>query len=68
MNDRETVVIKDGGSGAGITAVVAIVVLAIVLILGWYRLIGPGSGTSSNTYNAPDLDVNLPSAPAPEAS
>jgi len=39
-----------------------------VLIVGWYLLMGPGTGTSSNTNNGPDVNVNLPSAPVPEAS
>jgi len=68
MTDRETVVVKDSGTGTGMTAIVAIVVFAIVLLAGWYLLMGPGAGTTTNTNDGPDVNITLPSAPAPEAS
>ncbi|MFO7595715.1 MAG: hypothetical protein R6W92_05125 [Desulfocurvibacter africanus] len=63
MSDhRDTVVVKEGGSGAGL--MLGVIVLIIVLAAGWYFLLGPGAGTTE----APgDINVNieLPSV-APE--
>jgi hypothetical protein len=59
-HDRDTVVVKDGGSSGMILGIIAIL---IVLAGAWYFLMGPGAGTTSP--NNVNVDVNLPSlAPA----
>jgi hypothetical protein len=65
MTDRETVVVKDGGSNAGL--ILGIIAIIIVLALGWYFLMGPGAGSSSNSSNDTNINVTLPSV-APQAS
>jgi hypothetical protein len=62
--DRDTVVVKDGGSSTGL--MLGIIAVIIVLIGAWYFLMGPGTGTSS-TSNDTNINVTLPSA-APTAS
>jgi hypothetical protein len=62
--DHDTVVVKDGGGNSS-ALLLGIIAIIIVLAAGWYFLMGPGAGTSSNDVN---VDVNLPSAPAPNAS
>ena len=60
---RETVVVKDGGSNAGV--ILGIVAIVIVLALGWYFLMGPGASTTSQS-NDTNITVELPSvAPNP---
>jgi hypothetical protein len=63
MTDRDTVVVKDGGSNTGV--ILGIIAIIIVLALGWYFLMGPGAGTGQPSDV--NVDVNLPSA-APAAS
>ena len=65
MTDRETVVVKDGGSNAGL--ILGIIAIIIVLALGWYFLMGPGAGSSSNSSNDTNINVELPSV-APQSS
>jgi hypothetical protein len=65
MTDRDTVVVKDGGSSAGL--ILGIIAIIIVLALGWYFLMGPGAGTSSTSSNDTNINVTLPSV-APQAS
>ena len=65
MTDRETVVVKDGGSNAGL--ILGIIAIVIVLALGWYFLMGPGAGTKSESSNDTNINVTLPSV-APQAS
>ncbi|HET9085423.1 MAG TPA: hypothetical protein VFN41_13565 [Candidatus Limnocylindrales bacterium] len=65
MTDRETVVVKDGGSNAGL--ILGIIAIIIVLALGWYFLMGPGAGSSSNSSNDTNITVELPSV-APQSS
>jgi hypothetical protein len=66
MSDhRDTVVVKDGGSCSGM--ILGIIAIIIVLALGWYFLMGPGAGTSSNSSNDTNINVTLPSV-APAAS
>ena len=62
-HDRDTVVVKDGGSSSGM--ILGIIAILIVLAGAWYFLMGPGAGTTSP--NNVNVDVNLPSA-APAAS
>ncbi len=65
MSDhRDTVVVKDGGSSAGL--VLAIVVVLLVLAAGWYFLLGPGAGSGATPSDI-NVDVTLPSV-APAAS
>lgn len=62
-HDRDTVVVKDGGSSSGM--ILGIIAILIVLAGAWYFLMGPGAGsTSPNDIN---VNVNVPSA-APAAS
>ena len=63
MTDRDTVVVKDGGSNTGV--ILGIIAIIIVLALGWYFLMGPGAG--SNQPSDINVDVNVPSA-APAGS
>ena len=66
MTDHETVVVKDGGSSAGL--ILGIIAIVIVLALGWYFLMGPGAGsTSNNSSNDTNINVELPSV-APQSS
>jgi hypothetical protein len=62
--DRDTVVVKDGGSSTGL--MLGIIAVIIVLIGAWYFLMGPGTTPSSNS-NDTNINVTLPSA-APAAS
>jgi hypothetical protein len=64
MSDqRETVVVKDGGSSTGV--ILGIIALILVLAAGWYFLLGPGAGSTS----APsDIDVNIEAPVAPDAT
>ena len=65
MSDhRDTVVVKDGGSSAGLF--LGIVAVIIVLAAGWYFLMGAGAGTT-DTPNDVNVNVELPSI-APDAS
>ena len=65
MSDhRDTVVVKDGGSSAGLF--LGIVAVIIVLAAGWYFLMGPGARTT-DTPNDVNVNVELPSI-APDAS
>jgi hypothetical protein len=65
MSDqRETIVVKDGGSNAGV--LLGVVAIVIVLALGWYFLMGPGASTSTQS-NDTNITVELPSV-APAAS
>lgn len=67
MSDRrDTVVVSDGGSSAGI--ILGAIVLVLLLVIGWYLFLGPGAGQET-TQPGLDVDVNIPTlAPAPEAS
>jgi hypothetical protein len=65
MTDHDTVVVKDGGSNAGL--ILGIIAIIIVLALGWYFLMGPGAGSSSKSSNDTNITVELPSV-APQGS
>jgi hypothetical protein len=60
---RDTVVVKDGGSSTGV--ILGIIAIIIVLALGWYFLMGPGGGSRTNSSNDTNINVTLPSVPAP---
>jgi len=61
---RDTVVVKDGGSSAGL--LLGIIAIIIVLAGAWYFLMGPGAG-STTAPNDININVDLPSV-APAAS
>jgi hypothetical protein len=63
-SDRETVIVKDGGSSAGL--LLGLIAVIIILAGAWYFLIGPGAGAGSGT-NDINVNVELPSV-APAAS
>ena len=63
-HDRDTVVVRDGGSSTG--AILGIIAVLIVLAGAWYFLMGPGANTTSTPSDI-NVDVTLPSA-APAAS
>ena len=66
MPDRDTVVVKDGGSSIG----TILGVIAIILVLAglWYFLIGPGAGSRGSNSNDTNINVNLPSIEIPAPS
>lgn len=64
-HDRDTVVVRDGGSSTGL--ILGIIAVIIVLAGAWYFLMGPGANTSTSTPTDINVDVTLPSA-APAAS
>jgi hypothetical protein len=55
---RDTVVVKEGGSSTGL--ILGIIAIIIVLALGWYFLMGPGAGSTSQS-NDTNITVELPS-------
>ena len=60
--DRDTVVVREGGSSTGM--ILGIIAVIIVLAGAWYFLIGPGANTTSTPTDI-NVDVTLPSvAPA----
>jgi FlaG/FlaF family flagellin (archaellin) len=63
-HDRDTVVVRDGGSSTGL--ILGIIAVIIVLAGAWYFLVGPGANTSSSPTDI-NVDVTLPSA-APQSS
>ena len=65
MSDQhDTIVVKEGGSSAGV--IVGIIALILVLGAGWYFLLGPGAGSTSQPTDI-NVNVELPSV-APDAS
>jgi len=62
--DRDTVVVKESGSGAGM--ILGIVAILLVLAGLWYFLMGPGANTST-APNDVNVNIELPSL-APDAS
>jgi hypothetical protein len=65
MSDQhDTVVVKEGGSSTGV--IVGIIALILVLGAGWYFLLGPGAGSTSQPTDV-NVNVELPSV-APDAS
>ncbi len=66
MSDgRDTVVVKDGGSSSGV--ILGIIALVVILAAGWYFLLGPGAGSTSQPNTDINVNVELPSV-APVAS
>jgi hypothetical protein len=62
--DRDTVVVRDGGSSTGL--VLGIIAVIIVLVGAWYFLMGPGAGTTSTSQDT-NVTIEVPSV-APESS
>jgi hypothetical protein len=65
MTDRETVVVKDGSSGAGmILGIIAIIAIVAAI---WFFALGPGSGSNSGTNDGgTTINVQVPTgAPNP---
>jgi hypothetical protein len=58
MSDPNNVIVKDGGSSTGV--ILGIIAIIIVLALGWYFLMGPGAGTTSQPSDV-NVNVELPS-------
>jgi len=54
-SERDTVVVKDGGSGSGI--ILGIIVLIVVLAGAWYLLMGPGAESTPSNI---DVNLNVP--------
>jgi hypothetical protein len=66
MSDqRDTVVVKEGGSSAGL--ILGIIAIVLVLAGAWYFLMGPGAGAATDSNNDVNVNIELPSI-APEAS
>ncbi len=65
-HDRETVVVREGGSGAGMI----LGILAIILVLAglWYFLLGPGAGGGGGGAQSEGGDVNIEVPVEPPAS
>ncbi len=61
---RDTVVVKEGGSSAGL--LLGLIAVIIILAGAWYFLMGPGAGSGAGT-NDINVNVELPSV-APAAS
>ncbi len=63
-HDRDTVVVREGGSSMGM--IFGIIAIIIVIAGAWYFLVGPGSNSTSGP-NDINVNVQLPSV-APAAS
>ena len=60
-NDRDTVVVRDEGSSAGM--ILGIIAVIIVLAGLWYFAMGPGAGGGTTQENNPDVNIEVPAAP-----
>jgi hypothetical protein len=58
---RDTVVVTDRSSNNGL--IFGVVALVVILVVGWYFLMGPGAGTLPFST---EVNVNV-EAPAPDA-
>src|SRR4051812_50155296 len=59
-----TVVHTDGGGNGGLYAVLIVVVILLVAGFVWFS---GGFGTRSDNSTQPDIQLNVPQAPAPKA-
>jgi hypothetical protein len=57
VSDQREVVVRDGGSGAGV--ILGVILLLVLIAVGWYFLLGPGTATGPGSL---DINVQLPSA------
>jgi hypothetical protein len=65
-DDRDTVVVRDSGSGAGM--ILGIIAVIIVLAGLWYFAMGPGAGGGTTTQeNNPDVNIEVPVEPVEPA-
>ena len=62
---RDTVVVRDRGSNAGV--ILAVIILVLALAIGWWFILGPGAGAQGTTPGDINVNVELPSV-MPEAS
>ncbi|HSK51263.1 MAG TPA: hypothetical protein VLA44_00800 [Clostridia bacterium] len=66
-HDRDTVVVRDEGSSAGM--ILGIIAVIIVLAGLWYFAMGPGAGGGTTQENNPDVNIEVPVEPVePPAS
>jgi hypothetical protein len=66
-HDRDTVVVRDEGSSAGM--ILGIIAVIIVLAGLWYFAMGPGAGGGTTQENNPDVNIEVPAEPVePPAS
>jgi hypothetical protein len=64
-DDRDTVVVRDSGSSAGM--ILGILAVIIVLAGLWYFAMGPGSGGGTTQENNPDVNIEVPVEPVEPA-
>lgn len=64
MTDRDTVVVKDGGSSAGIF--LGLIAIVIVVAAIWFFVLGPGAGAQTGTDDGPTINIEVPSIPPAE--
>lgn len=59
-HDRETVVVREGGSGAGM--ILGIIAIILVVAAIWYFALGPGAGTfgGDQTQEGPNVNIEVP--------
>jgi hypothetical protein len=62
---RDTVVVRDGGSNAGV--IIAVIVLVLAIAIGWWLFLGPGAGAQGTSPGDIDVNIEVPSV-MPEAS
>lgn len=55
---RDTVVVTDRGSNAGV--IIGVIIVVLLLAIGWYLFLGPGAGQNTTPGDI-NVDVNLPS-------
>ena len=63
--DRDTVVVRDEGSSAGM--ILGILAIIIVLAGLWYFAMGPGAGGGTTQENNPDVNIEVPVEPVEPA-
>lgn len=64
MADRDTIVVKDGGSGMGL--IVGIIAIIAIVAVVWYVALGPGANAQGGDGGT-TINVELPSI-APQGS
>jgi len=65
MTDRNTVVVKDGGSSTGV--ILGIIAIIAIVAAIWFFALGPGAGSNSGTDDGgTTINVEVPTgAPNP---
>jgi hypothetical protein len=64
-NDRDTVVVTDGGSGLG--TILGVLLIIALLVAVWYFTLGPGATPATNDGGGTTPTLEVPSLPAPSA-